>query len=281
MTGHTVSRRRWHAAVAPALVLLGFFGLDPAPATADDLVTEARMRYNDGQFDDAIALAAEAWRESESPGAAVVLARSRLERFRVWGDPDDLDVAHGLLRTIDLRELSTAERHEWELGVATSLYWQGDYGPAAEVLDQLLRASSPEGPDRERLVDWWASAVDQMGHRLGKEERRRIYDRLVRRLESELVQYPDSPSAAYWLVEAVRGAGDTERAWSLGAATWIRAGQGNAALRIDLDRLMLQGIIPDLAVSRIGLPPEDPETIAVMAQLAIDWEAVKARWASR
>jgi hypothetical protein len=72
-----------------------------------------------------------------------------------------------------------------------------------------------------------------------------------------------------------------QRAWNLAVAGWIRAGHANATLRTDLDRLVLQGVIPDLAVSRAGRSPTDGVTIELMAQLADDWESVKARWASR
>ncbi len=44
---------------------------------------------------------------------------------------------------------------------------------------------------------------------------------------------------------------------------------------------MLQGVIPDLAVSRTVLAAEAPDTVAAMAELAAEWEAIKARWERR
>ena len=272
---------QYSAEMGRVVVLLGLLVVAPGLAFAEDPVAEARQRYNEGAFDAAVALASAAWEESGSTSAAVVLARSRLERFRVSGNREDLEAADDLLRELDPGTLSTAERSEWELGVAASLYLHEDYGPAAEILDRLLREGNVPTADRDRLIDWWASAVDRAAHRLGREERIRTYERLAQRLELEAARHAGSAAAAYWLVEAVRGVGDLERAWSLCVANWIRSSRGDALLRSDLDRLMLQGVIPDLAVSRTALPAGNPTTVAVMAQLASDWEEIKARWEDR
>lgn len=274
-----ISAAPWATLRLCGLLLLSLAALDQT-TLAQDLIATARQLYNERQYDDAITLASQAWEQSRSTGTALVVARARLERFRLQGDRADLDAARRLLRTIDPRELSLTERGEWELGVAASLYLHGDYGPAAEILDRLLREGSITGPDRERLVDWWASAVDHAGHHLDLEQRTRTYERLARRLEAELGRNATSAAATYWLVEAVRGTGDLVRAWNLNIAGWVRAGAGDMALRDDLDRLMLQGIIPDLSVSRTALPVDTPDSIAVMATLAREWEVIKERWES-
>ena len=67
---------------------------------------------------------------------------------------------------------------------------------------------------------------------------------------------------------SARGAGEIERAWNLAVAGWVRAGRGQKALRSDLDRLVLQGVIPDLAASRAGHTPNEDLTIWIMAGLA-------------
>ena len=50
------------------------------------------------------------------------------------------------------------------------------------------------------------------------------------------------------MVVALRGAGDPIGAWDAAIAGWVRArlaGDARASLRADLDKLVLQGIIPD------------------------------------
>ncbi len=258
-----------------------FVGGQAAVAVGQDEVADARRVYNEGRFDAAIAAANTIWQLSRSDASAVVLARSRLERFRADGQASELEAAHDILQRIDPRSLSPMERTEWELGIAAELYLRDEFGPAAEILDRLLREDSGTGTDRDRLVDWWASAVDHTAHGHSRSDRVGLYERLTDRLDVELARHPTSAAAAYWLVAATRGAGDLQRAWNLAVAGWIRAGSTNAALRTDLDRLVLQGVIPDLAVSRTALSHVDVVTIGVMAQLADDWESVKARWASR
>jgi hypothetical protein len=50
-------------------------------------------------------------------------------------------------------------------------------------------------------------------------------------------------------------------------------GERAASLRADLDRLVLQGIIPD----RVRPLPVDQQT-STESQLKADWELVKERW---
>ena len=244
-------------------------------------MADARDRYNEGQFDDAIATAGAVWQETGSDAAGVVLARAKLERFRALEEPLDLDEAHALLRTVDPSKLSQTEQVEWEIGVASTLYLQGRYGPASELLDRLLRQPGLTQADRDRLVDWWASAVDRVAQRQPQDQRVRSYERLAGRLETALGQDAVSAAGTYWLVVAARGAGELQRAWDLGVVGWVRAprtGSSRETLRSDLDRLMLQGVIPDLAVFRTGGAPDDDASIAQMAELAGEWEALKTAW---
>ena len=251
-----------------------------ALAAPDDLAT-ARKHYNAGRFDEATAVATRSWQKSRSPAAAGVLARSQLERSRAKGDRVELEAARGLLSAINPRSLRPRERAEWELGIAGTLYLSGEFGPAAEVLENLISEGATAGLDRDRLIDWWANAVDRVVQDLPSDERTQRYSHLMTRLERELGQHPDSAAAAYWMVAAARGAGDPARAWNLAMAGWVRAGRGAVTLRADLDRLVLQGVIPDLAISRNKGSHDFHVVIGAMVDLAARWDAMKARWASR
>ena len=78
----------------------------------------------------------------------------------------------------------------------------------------------------------------------------------------------------YWLSAAARGQGDVQAAWDAAQAGWVRAvlasGRG-AALRADLDRLVVRGLVPDRAKA-LAQPPET---------LRMEWERFKERWASK
>src|SRR5919107_1617843 len=63
---------------------------------------------------------------------------------------------------------------------------------------------------------------------------------------------PSSAAAAYWVAAAARGLGQLDRAWQAAMAAWVRTGLTQdraAALRADLDRLVVTAIIP-------GRPPQ-------------------------
>jgi hypothetical protein len=67
---------------------------------------------------------------------------------------------------------------------------------------------------------------------------------------------------------------DVQAAWDAAQAGWVRAvlasGRG-AALRADLDRLVVRGLVPDRAKA-LAQPPET---------LRLEWERFKERWASK
>ena len=271
-------RSRRHTCTRAGL-LVGLVAIGAVEAQAGQTgIAGARESYNDGRIDDAIAAADADWRETGANAAAVVLARAKLERFRALEQASDLDQARDLLGAINPSDLSQTERVEWEIGIGASLYLQGLYGPAAEVLDRVLKEPLLTVRDRDRLLDWWASAVDRVAQQQQRDARTGTYTRLTRRLESELGRYPASDASTYWLVASARGAGEIERAWNLAVAGWVRAGRGHEALRSDLDRLVLQGVIPDLAASRAGHAPDEDRTIWIMAGLAGEWETLKSAW---
>ena len=69
-------------------------------------------------------------------------------------------------------------------------------------------------------------------------------------MEDELATHPGSGAAAYWLAAAARAQGDLQAAWDAALAGWVRATltvDRGAALRADLDRLVLRAIVPDRA----------------------------------
>jgi hypothetical protein len=267
-------RRRLGPALALTLVATG-----GTVATAGQGETaRARESYNDGRIDDAIGAAEAVWRQTGTDAAAVVLARATLERFRQRESGDDLVKARDLLKAVDPSALRRSERVEWEIGIGASLYLEGMHGPASEVFDRVLREPGLPADDRDRLVDWWASAVDRVARDQPQPQRQETYARLVQRLELESGRDPSSEAGAYWLVAAARGAGHVERAWDLAVAGWVRAGPTRDALRSDLDRLVLQGVIPDLATARAGNTPEEDVAIWIMAELPGRWETVKAAW---
>jgi hypothetical protein len=92
-------------------------------------------------------------------------------------------------------------------------------------------------------------------------------------MTAEIAQDPGSTPASYWLAAAARGEGNSERAWQAAVAGWMRAPLARdrgAALRADLDRLVVQAIIP----ARLGL--KDPAQ--ALAGMLGEWEAFKMMW---
>ena len=94
-------------------------------------------------------------------------------------------------------------------------------------------------------------------------------------MEDELRLEPGSVIANYWLVVAARGAGDLDRAWDAALAGWVRAALGSdtAGLRADLDRVVIDALIPERA--RMRPPREQADAVASMRA---EWERVKTEW---
>ncbi len=94
-------------------------------------------------------------------------------------------------------------------------------------------------------------------------ERDGTYRRINERMQAELAQDPGSTPANYWAVASVRGLRDVDAAWNAAMAAWVRSGLApdrGAAVRSDLDRMVIDGIIPD-RVARLELkdrPPRPP-----------------------
>jgi hypothetical protein len=256
-------------AVSAALCL---FAAASAPA-ADDPLARARLLYNEGQFEAAITAAEQARQlPARADAADLVAARAYLERFRASDAADDLVNARERLRRIDPQRFPVNERTEYIVGLGEALFFDAAYGAAANVLDPIMR--NPDllvGDARERVLDWWASALDRDAKPRPEIDRQGVYQRIRARMEEELAMRPDSGTAAYWLAAAARAQGDVQAAWDAALAAWVRApltSDRGVTLRGDLDRLVLRAIIPD----RAKVTAQTPES------LRQQWEQFKERW---
>jgi len=262
---------------AALLVVLG----TAAPVSAarkPDPLTTARQFYNLGQYDRAIeALREAATRQATMSSARLIQGRSRLEQYRVSSEPADLDEARGDLRAVDPATLDPRERIELQVGLGELLYFEERFGAAAELLGPIVEQRPSLAPEaRARALDWWATALDRQAQATPPAERGPIYARLIARMEEELRADPASAPAGYWIAAASRGAGDLDRAWSAAMAGWIRATLAHdrgAALRVDLEKLVADGIIPDRAARSSARDRRQLQTA-----LTAEWEAFKKIW---
>jgi hypothetical protein len=241
-------------------------------------LARARTHYNLRQFDDAIKAATAARATADTAdAAAIVLARAHLERYRERADPADLSAARVALGTVRTSALDPRDQVELLLAFGQSLFLEDDFGAAAAMFESgLIRARAADPELAESMLEWWGSAVERQAGGLSREPRMALFSRLAERMSAELERNPASSAASYWTVVALRGAGEAERAWDAAVAAWVRArlvGERSPAVRADLDRLVLQGIIPDRAKH---LPLE--ERPAAERQMKADWELVKEKW---
>jgi len=259
-------------------VLLAFLaGVGVPVAAADDRTTadlaRARQLYNMRDFAGAVT-AAEAARKApeRADSANLIAARALLERFRESASPDDLTSARERLRSLSPERLADRERLEYVVGLGETLYFEDAPGSAAQLFESVLDtppASLVDG--RDRVLDWWASAVESQARSRPEVERQALYRGVRTRMREELATRPDSTTAAYWVVAAARGQGDLPGAWDAACAAWARATLApdhGAELRGDLDRLVMRAVIPE----RARTTNQAPET------LLQEWAAFKARW---
>ena len=272
---------RRHTEVARIIViaawLLALNVSSAAQTTMTDLA-RARAHYNQRQFDDAITAAIAARQATETADVAgIVLARAHLERYRERADPTDLSAAREVLGMIHASNLDARDQVELLLALGQSLFLEDDFGAAAEMFESgLERAASTERALAEAMLEWWGSATERQAGSLSRGYRLAVFSRLADRMRQELARYPTSAAAAYWTVAALRGASEPERAWDAAVAAWVRArllGQRSSSLRADLDRLVVNGIIPD----RVRHLPKDAQP-AAESQFKADWELVKEKW---
>jgi tetratricopeptide (TPR) repeat protein len=249
------------------------------PASAADPIAEARRLYNLGQYDAAERLAREATAVPATVNTAhVVLGRIQLERYRQSADPVDLKGARASLTSVDPGVLDARDRVELMIGLAEALYLEDRFAAAAELFESVFERSAMLGNlAHERVLDWWATAVDRHAQRLPLADRTRHYARINERMHAEILATPGSPAAGYWLAASARAAGDPDGAWHHATAGWLRAAfaeDRGAALRADLDRLVVQAIIPERAAR---LSASGDVKLAQTSMLT-EWEAFKAAW---
>jgi hypothetical protein len=259
--------------VAWTLCFLLAAGSGGAAADKPDALSEARTLYNQRQFEAAVSAAERArLTPALADRADLIAARAYLERYRESTAADDLTNARDRLRRLDPRVLDSPERTEFIVGLGEALYFDESYGAAADVFETVLE--SPGGlttDSRERVLDWWAIAVDRDAWVQAELPRQTAYERIRERMRDELTTRPESATAAYWLPAAARAQGDLQAAWDAAQAGWVRATLAidrGAALRADLDRLMLVAIVPE----RARALAQSPDT------LLLDWENFKERW---
>jgi hypothetical protein len=240
---------------------------------ADDPLARARQLYNQRNFAAAVQLAEQA---RDLPGRAdaadLVGARAYLERYRDSGASDDLTNARDRLRRLDPQKFGPRERAEYVVGLGETLFFDSAFGAAATVFDSALQSRDwLAGDARERVLDWWATAVDREAKPRSEMERQGVYQRIRARMEEELATHTASTTAVYWIAAAARSQGDHQGAWDAAQAGWVRARLATdkgETLRADLDRLVLRAIVPDRA--RATAQPPD--------LLRAEWERFKESW---
>jgi len=257
-----------------AVVIAALIAAAARPAFADDPLARARALYNQKQFEAAVTAAEEArGTPTRADAADLVAARAYLERYRASQISDDLTNARDRLRRIDPQRFPPRERMEYVVGLGETLYFDGAYGAAATVFDSVLQnRDQASAESRERVLDWWASALDREAKPRPDMDRQSVYLRIRSRMEEELAVHPTSGTAAYWLAAAARAQGDHQSAWDSAQAAWVRSALAGsdrgAALRADIDRLVVRGIVPD----RARATAQSPEL------LRAQWEQFKERW---
>jgi tetratricopeptide (TPR) repeat protein len=253
-------------------------GTDAASQTADPLA-RARVLYNEGRYDEAIATAVEA--AAAHPSAAHVIAgRAGLERFRRTADPADLSRARDALRAAEPAALTPRDRTDLIIGLGETLFFDEHYRSAADLFESTLDQPALDPAGRDLVLDWWATAIDRHVRTLPPEDRADGYDRLLERMERELRRDGGSASAAYWVAAGSLASGQIDRAWAAAVAGWVRAlvttaNRGNV-LRPDLDRLVRDAIIPE-RVRRLPVAGT-PEGEQAHAGMLAEWEQIKEKW---
>lgn len=239
-------------------------------------LARARSAYNEQRFDEAVAAALAAQKvAATSDAATVVLSRAYLERYRQRANPADLAAARSQLGNVRLPNLDSRDHVDFLMALGETLFFEENYGAAAGLFESGLDGAIAQGVG-EAMLDWWGSAVERQADGFEREPRERVFGHMRDRMARELARNPGSAAAAYWVVVATRGAGDPAGAWDAAIAGWARArlaGSRAATLRADLDKLVLEGIIPD----RVRLLSSDKRGQAE-SDLRTEWAVVKERW---
>jgi hypothetical protein len=248
-------------------------------AAQEHPLARAGRLYNEGQFTEAIESAELARADPQyADEADLIAARAHLELLR---DVDllqegltarDLEQARALLTRINPDRLDADARMDLLVGFGQALYFEAAPGAAAEVFESVLDEKRVRTQaERDRVLDWWASARDRQARPRGDQQRRAIYQTIRDRMREELMTNSSSAIAAYWLAAAAAGQGEWMSAWDTALAGWVRApltGDQGRALRGDLDQLIRMSVAPERA-KILGRPRDE---------LIQEWEDFKARW---
>jgi hypothetical protein len=267
-------RRTACVALLPLLLAVTAVAEEPAA------LARARSLYNQADYDAAIAAASTARSvPAVADAASLVLARAHLERYRQRADAADLTAAREALLGVHPQALSPRDRVDLLVGLGQSLFLGEAFGAAAELFDSALsQAGLLPARERTLLLDWWASALDREAQSRPLERREAVFRRIAQRMEQELTERPSSAPASYWLAVATRGAGDLERSWDAAVAGWVRAAldpDNAASLRADIDRLVTQALIPELARQRQAASREGHDAAVA---LRAEWDLIKLQW---
>jgi hypothetical protein len=265
--------RRAAAILAVAVVTTTSVYAAETPALA-----RARMFYNAGNYDEAVDAASVARRQPQwADAAALVLARAELERYRQKADPNDLADARQTLSTVRMSALNPRDQVDLLIGLGQSLYLGEVFGAAGELFGTALdRGALMDAHDRLTLLDWWATALDREAQTRPPDRREAVYGRILERMDAEIRRDPGNAAANYWLAVAARGAGDLDRAWNAAIAAWVRASLSPATadmLRADIDRLVMQALVPERARQRPAQEQQD-----ALTSLREEWDLVKQQW---
>jgi len=257
-----------------AIVVLSIvFTVAGGAAAADrpDPLARARTLYNQGDFAGALAAVEDVRAVARPDAADLISARAYLERFRESANVEDLTNARDRLRRLNADQLSPLERSELVIGLGETLFFDEAPGAAAQLFDSVLERGDLPQAARERVIDWWASALDTDARPRSDFERQAIYQRIRERMRQELASNPGSGASAYWLAAAARGQGDLQAAWDAAQAAWVIAplsADGGTALRGDVEQLVQLAIVPERA--RALAQPAD--------SLREEWARFKERW---
>lgn len=260
------------------LTLVCVASASAASAAEPAALARARALYNASNYDGAIEAATAVRQQPQwADAAALVVARSHLERYRQRADASDLTAARETLSTIRSANLTPRDQVDLLIGLGQSLYLGELYGAAAELFENALaRDMLLAVNDRLMLLDWWATALDREAQTRAADRRPAMFAQIAGRMTEELRRDAGNRVANYWLAVAARGTGDIEGAWDAAVAAWVRstlAPNAAATLRTDLDRLVTQALIPE----RARLRPAREQTDA-LASLRSEWDLVKEQW---
>jgi len=266
---------RTSRAVALAVMLSG---VGPA-AWADEppALAKARALYNAADFEGAIDAASVARQQAAwADAAALVIARSHLERYRQRAGAEDLAAAREALSAVRAAALNPRDQVDLIIGLGQTLYLGESYGAAGELFDTALSRAALLGTrDQLLLLDWWATALDREAQSRPPDKRAAVFGRIAARMGDEIRRDPGNAVANYWKAVAARGMGDIDDAWNAAVAAWVRSRLSPEAekLRTDLDRLMTQALIPER--SRTVVARDQQEALSA---LTTEWELLKGQW---